>query len=109
LKLPPYVGGDSSLPLRRGSCGGSRWSARSPQSPPYVGWGAAYGEPLEFALCVLRPSEGSLEREEPDIPSSGGSNLHHIGCSMEQAKRLHSTVSQTVTTEREPEPELPEG
>ena len=21
-----------------------------PPSPPYVGWGAAYGEPLEFAL-----------------------------------------------------------
>lgn len=52
MKLPPYVGGDSSLPLRRGSCGGSRWSARSPPPPkaPYIGWGALYGVPLEQAI-----------------------------------------------------------
>ena len=37
IHLSPYVGG---------AVGGS---ARSPQSPPNVGWGAVYGAPLEQA------------------------------------------------------------
>ena len=45
-------GGSFNSPVYRGSCGGSRWTARSPQSPPYVGWGAVWGAPLEQAWGV---------------------------------------------------------
>ena len=44
------IGRVETPPIRGGSCGGSRWSARSPQKPPYIGWGAIYGVPLERAL-----------------------------------------------------------
>ena len=46
MKLTLYMGGVSTPPVYRGS----RWRARSPQSPPYVGWGEVYGVPLELAL-----------------------------------------------------------